>query len=130
MEATNHGCATCANLIRLCSGLDYFPADDKVRGLLAERLHHFARDHSIAKAIIDHWLDNKTVAPKVADLIDLAQRFNRGSGLPDGCDHCHGEPFVIREGDKGRIAVRCSCARGQALRAMDKMRRPMEGSER
>lgn len=52
MEATNHGCATCASLIRLCGGLDYFPADDNVRGLLAERLHHFARDHSSAKAMM------------------------------------------------------------------------------
>jgi hypothetical protein len=108
-------CVTCAGLIRLCGGLDFFPADPEVRALLIERLHRVAKDHQHAKAMIDHWLDEQRVAPKIADLVALASHVRSASeGLPDGCSICHGEPWVI--GPNG--AARCSCARGQALRQM------------
>jgi hypothetical protein len=44
MDPGKGNCATCAGLIRLCRGLDFFPADAEVRRLLIERLHAFAKD--------------------------------------------------------------------------------------
>lgn len=119
MEPGKGNCATCAGLIRLCSGLDFFSADAEVRRLLVERLHRLAKDHQHARAMIDHWLDTQTVAPKVADLVTLASRVRSGSdALPAGCEICNGEYWVIGE----RGADRCTCPRGQALRQMEQRR--------
>ncbi len=121
MEPGRGNCEKCKALIRLCSNLDYFPADPEVRLLLLERLHRLAGDHQHAKAMIDHWLDTQTAAPKVADLVGLAAQVRTASqGLPAGCERCHGgDPFV--EGSGG-LWVRCGCARGRALRQMDQRR--------
>jgi hypothetical protein len=108
-------CKTCAGLIRLCCSLDFFPTDPEVRGLLIERLHRLAKDHHHAKDMIDRWLDTQTVAPKVANLVELAGTVRAASQvLPAGCDVCQGEPWVVND----RGAARCVCARGQALREM------------
>lgn len=115
MEPAKGNCEKCKGLIRLCSGLDFFPADPEVRLLLVERLHRLAKDHRHAKAMIDRWLDTHTVTPKVADLVSLAAEVGISQGLPDGCDMCNGEPFVVH----GQGATRCTCPRGQALRQMD-----------
>lgn len=117
MELGKSSCATCAGLIRLCGGLDFFPADAEVRKLLVERLHRLARNHDHASAMIERWLETQTVAPKVADLVSLAATLRSGElgTLPAGCDVCNGELWVITD----RGAKRCSCARGQALRAKE-----------
>jgi hypothetical protein len=108
-------CETCKRLIRLCSGLDYFPADQEVRGILIERLHTLARDHQHAKAMIDRWLETEVVAPKVANLVSLAAGTrNEADELSSGCSECKGEYWVVVEGE----ARRCKCARGEALRQM------------
>lgn len=110
-------CKMCTALIRLCSGLDYFPADPEVRLLLIERLHRLAKDHTHAKAMIDRWLENETIAPKVADLVGLAANVGTSSapGLHNGCELCNGEPFVVNE----HGASRCTCKRGRALLQME-----------
>jgi hypothetical protein len=119
MEPNKGNCERCKALIRLCGGLDYFSADPEVRLLLIERLHRLASDHAHARAMVDHWLDTQTVAPKVSDLVSLAAQVRTSSsGLPVGCDVCHGDVWVI--GNRG--AARCTCPRGQALRQMDRQR--------
>lgn len=120
MEPGKHNCATCAGLIRLCSGLDFFPADAEVRRLLVERLHRLANSHEHARAMVERWLDTQTAAPKVADLVELATTVcsEPRSALPAGCDRCDGAWFVVT--DQG--AARCTCARGQALLQMDRRR--------
>jgi hypothetical protein len=119
MENGKGSCSVCTGLIRLCGGLDYFPSDIEVRKLLVERLHRVAKSHEHAKGMIDRWLDTKTAAPKVADLVDLATAVRIASdSLPAGCDVCRGEPWVVVE----RGARRCTCTRGQALRAKDAQR--------
>jgi hypothetical protein len=116
MEARKPNCPFCTSLIRLCSGLDFLPSDVEVRRLLAERLHRVAKNHDHAKAMIDHWLDTQTEAPKVADIVRLAGEVQSGvERLPPGCEICCGQPFVVT--DQG--ARRCTCKRGQALRAME-----------
>lgn len=117
MELGKSSCATCAGLIRLCGGMDFFPQDSEVRKLLVERLHRLAKNHEHATSMIEHWLETQTVAPKVADLVNLAatQRSSQIGTLPAGCDICNGELWVITD----RGAKRCSCARGQALRAKE-----------
>jgi hypothetical protein len=116
MEAGNTNCQDCANYIRLCSGLDFFPSDVEVRRLLVERLHRSAKNHGHAKAMIERWLDTQTVAPKVVDLIRLAGEVRiEMSNLPKGCEICSGQPFVVTD----RGAQRCGCARGEALKAME-----------
>jgi hypothetical protein len=114
-------CASCAGLIRLCSNLDYFPADAELRRLLVESLHHLAEDHKHAKAIIDRWLENETAAPKVANLASLAAQVRNGPALPDGCEICNGEWFVIHE-----RGARCTCPRGETLRQLDRARESQE----
>src|SRR5690242_7130247 len=65
MELGKGSCAACTALIRLCSGLDFFPVDAEVRKLLVERLHRLARNHDHAKLMVDRWLETQTAAPKV-----------------------------------------------------------------
>ena len=115
MEARKPDCQTCANLIRLCSGLDFFPSDVEVRRLLVDRLHRSAKSHDHAKAMVDRWLETQTVAPKVRDLIRLASEVRIDEDLPMGCEVCGGEPFVVTD----RGAQRCRCARGRALKARE-----------
>lgn len=117
MELVKGSCATCAGLIRLCGSLDYFPADVEVRKLLVEHLHRLARSDEYPTAMIEHWLEAQTIAPKVADPVNLAASLRSGQlgALPAGCHICHGEPWVITDGG----AKRCSCARGKALRAKE-----------
>jgi hypothetical protein len=110
-------CEFCAGLIRLCGSLDFFSPDVEVRRLLIDRLHRYADDHAHARAIIDRWLEDSPVAPKVSDLLRYAVKTRAEAAretLPNGCAVCSGEPWVI--GPDG--AVRCSCARGQALARM------------
>jgi hypothetical protein len=112
-------CATCAGLVRLCGGLDFFPSDIEVRRLLAERLHRLARNHQHASRMIDTWLERETVAPKIPDLVRLANDVRAESEtLPDGCEVCGGEAWVVDD----RGARRCNCARGQSLRQADRSR--------
>ena len=118
METGKGNCERCKRLIRLCSGLDYFPADPEVRMLLVERLHRLAKDHQHATRMVDRWLETRITTPKVADLVGLAAEVQTSHALPEGCGICHGEPFVF--GDRG--GKRCACPRGQALRQMDQDR--------
>ena len=113
-------CGTCAGLIRLCGGMDFFPPDVEVRQLLIEGLHRLARNHDHAKAMIDRWLETQTVAPKIADLVNLAASVRAEKPtLPPGCDQCKGEPWVSSDRSGYAVASRCTCARGQALRTLD-----------
>ena len=133
MDAGKGTCKECGKLMRLCGGLDFFPADIELRWLLVERLHRLAKDHPHAKAMIDHWLETQTVAPKVADLVGLAAEVKpAGSALPPGCANCEIAPgiwaswvTVERGGEFG--STRCACARGRALRAMDQRREQPSG---
>jgi len=116
MEPGNSDCDFCKRLIRLCSGLDYFPADAEVRRLLIERLHVVSANHEHAKAMINAWLTTETAAPKVADLVKLSKAVRRpgDTSLPPGCNACNSGYWVITENG----ADRCQCARGQALRSI------------
>jgi hypothetical protein len=118
MEPGKDNCPVCAGLIRLCAGLDFFPADLEVRWLLVRRLHGLAKDHQHAKAMISRWLETEVLAPKIANLVSLAAQVRIGPALPAGCDICGGQPFVVNEFGAGR----CTCARGQALRQLDRAR--------
>lgn len=127
MEPCNGtNCAACANLVRLCSGLDFFPADVVVRRLLVDALHCLADDHHHAKLMIARWLETETIAPKVANFKVLAGQVRSGPSMPDGCGICDGAPFVIRDYEFGgtgySAADRCTCPRGEALRQLDRTR--------
>ena len=125
MEIGKTTCGTCAGLVRLCGGLDFFPADVEVRKLLIERLHRLAKNHDHAKAMIERWLDAQVAAPKVADLVSLAATVQTGQkALPEGCEWCNGDPWIVTD----RGAMRCSCARGQELRAKDITREQERGT--
>jgi len=89
--------------------------DAEVRRLLVERLHCLAKDHQHARAMIDRWLETRTAAPKVADLVSLASETRTAQALPAGCASCGGEYWVV--GPNG--ATRCNCARGSALRQLE-----------
>jgi hypothetical protein len=116
MEIGKGNCATCKGLIRLCGGLDFFPADPEVRLLLVERLHRLAKNHDHAKAMIDRWIETQKAAPKVADLVGLSAEVRSDKEpLPTGCEICNGEPWIATD----RGAKRCSCIRGQTLRTKD-----------
>lgn len=123
MENGRQTCATCTGLIRLCGGLDFFPADSEVRRLLVERLHRLAHDHQHAARMINRWLDSEKVAPKVSDLVRLASEVPTTvhAALPLPCPDCEGLPgdFVIVERGLYSGAARCSCPRGRALAARD-----------
>jgi hypothetical protein len=124
VKQENETCRTCAGLVRLLSGLDYFPADAFLREQLMEWLHSSAVDHAHASAMIDTWLRTRRDAPKVADLVALGHEVPPPTGeLPKGCEICNGEPFVARNVQGGTCADRCSCARGRTLRARDKYMR-------
>ena len=130
MEPGKGNCAVCASLIRLCSGLDFFPADVEVRRLLVEALHRLAVDHQHAKFMVSRWLETETIAPKVANFVALAAQVRNGPSLPDGCGVCDGAPFVIRDYEFGGTrysgAARCACPRGEALRQLDRLRESQE----
>jgi hypothetical protein len=119
METGKSNCQTCTSLIRLCGGLDYLSPDVEVRKMLVERLHRYARDHDHAKAMIERWIETQTTAPKVADLKALANEVRSDAdSLPEGCRICNGQPWITTE----RGATRCVCARGIALRHIDRKR--------
>jgi hypothetical protein len=109
------------HLIRICSGLDYFPPDSEVQLLLVERLDRLAMDHQHAAAMIDAWIEKQTQAPKVADLVNLSTQVGISlEALPAaGCELCNGLPFVIRERGTYSYGERCTCARGQAFRRIE-----------
>jgi hypothetical protein len=86
MEREKGSCAICTGLIRLCSGLDFFPADAEVRRLLVERLHGLAKSHEHAKAMVEHWLEHERAAPKVADLVALAGQVRVAGALTADCE--------------------------------------------
>ncbi len=125
LEPAKNSCTTCAGLIRLCAGLDFFPVDPAIHELLVERLHRLAKDHGHARAMIGCWLDTETVAPKIADLVQLASVVpspESPDGLPTACDTCKesGGYYVIVDYPHGlTAAARCTCARGQRLRERD-----------
>jgi hypothetical protein len=108
-------CAVCAGLIRLCGNLNFFSPDIEIRRLLVEKLHCIADDHDHAKAMIDRWLELSPAAPKVSDLYRMAQETRKQEELPAGCPVCRGDPWVV----DGGVAVRCTCARGDALARMN-----------
>jgi hypothetical protein len=119
METGKWNCSTCTGLIRLCGGLDYFPPDVEVRKMLVERLHRLAKHHDHAKAMIERWIDTQTTAPKVADLVGLANDVRSDAAtLPEGCRTCNSRPWIVTN----RGAGRCACERGRALREMDRKR--------
>lgn len=126
MQLGKSNCSACTGLIRLCSGLDFFPADAEVRKLLAESLHRAAKTHGHAEQMIQHWLETATAAPKVADLVRLSATVHGDrAALPPPCQLCaYGGgtwgPVVERSGCTG--VGRCTCARGEALRRLDRQR--------
>jgi len=83
----------------------------QVRALVA-KLHRVAADHREAAEMIEHWLDTQTVAPKVADLVRMAEERKNRVQLPR-CSICHGQRWVVI--DESRGAGRCSCAKGLAI---------------
>ncbi|HXS94174.1 MAG TPA: hypothetical protein VN736_06175 [Candidatus Limnocylindrales bacterium] len=86
---------------------------------MIERLHALAKNHDHAQAMIAKWLNTQTAAPKVANLVDLAGEVRaEHQTLPDGCNVCRGELWIVVETG----AKRCSCARGLALKAKDRAR--------
>ena len=105
MELRSHSCPECTRLIRLCSGLDFFPADGEVRRLLIDSLHGNSRNHDQAKAIIEHWLRTQTTAPKVANLVALARDLRENISLPPGCEICRGEPWIITDRGLSDVVV-------------------------
>ncbi len=95
----------------------YEHADDAVDMRVAR-----ARQHFIG-CMIHRWLENETIAPKVANLAALAAQVWNGPALPDGCELCGGGPLVVREYPGGYTGgARCTCPRGQALLQLDQCR--------
>jgi hypothetical protein len=85
-----------------------------LRELLTTWLHRVSNDHEHAMRIIDHWLATERESPKVADLVRVSVLDLRPAQvLPDGCELCKGEPWVV----DAKGARRCVCARGRALAA-------------
>ncbi len=122
MEPRNFNCAECKRLVRLCSGLDFFPADPEVRMMLIERLHCLAASHEHARRMIDRWLERKTMAPKVSDLVGLAAEVSsRTETLPGPCDLCrpHAGNWQVVERRGEEFMSRCDCPRGKALQQAD-----------
>jgi hypothetical protein len=68
--------------------------------------------------MVDAWLETEKAAPKIADLVHLAATVRSKPELPTGCEVCRGEPFIANDSR----AARCTCARGKALREMDRRR--------
>ncbi len=119
--------AGCARLIRLCSGLDFFPKDEEVCDLLVTTLQRVAVDDQHAAAMVNHWLSKTRQAPTVSDLIRLSTEVSAAASkdLPDRCQQCRGDARAGRQEDwvlTDEGVRRCSCPRGQALLALDRTR--------
>jgi hypothetical protein len=103
----------CIELIRLCAGLDFFPADQAIRELLANTLQRCAIHDQHAVRIIERWLETERRAPTVSDIVTLAGQVNPIPATPfrqpnRSCPECLGFGFKIVEGSHGLTgAVRC-----------------------
>jgi hypothetical protein len=115
----------CAELIRRCAGLDFFPSDMVVREVLVDALQRHAASDAHAERIVRQWLENERKAPMPADIVQLARDVSPDAdgNVPGGCQECRGEPFVVSETDGRSGARRCSCERGRFLQAKDDERR-------
>jgi len=111
----------CAELIRLCTGLDFFPADAPARELLVETLRRRADSDEHAERIIDRWIETERKAPVPADIVQLARDIPLGAegAIPGGCPECQGQDWVVQETKEHSAAGRCSCPRGRFLMARD-----------
>jgi hypothetical protein len=113
----------CAELIRLCSGLDFFPKDAVVRDRLIDTLQRLTVSDDHATRVIDRWLERERRAPLVSDLVALAAEVNptvnRVVLLNYGCPECEGTGFqIVSKGVLGITGVapcpnRCAVPSGE-----------------
>jgi hypothetical protein len=104
--------AKCSSLIRLCSGLDFFPPAGEVRDLLVDTLRRVAMNDNHAERIISRWLEAERRAPAVTDLIRLAGEVplsDQPAPRPVNphCDACLGLGFYFVQRDGYEGAGRC-----------------------
>jgi hypothetical protein len=93
----------CGELIRLCSGLDFFPKDGTICDLLVGTLQRVAVSDSHAERIINSWLERERKSPTVSDIVNLAGQVPAGSGrkVNRDCELCEGMGFMIVNGHHG-----------------------------
>jgi hypothetical protein len=103
----------CTELIRLCTGLDFFPSDKPVRDLLIATLYRVAASDEHATRIIENWLEREHRAPLVADIVALSSELNRTPvqtvrTFNTSCEVCRGSGWKIVSGPYGFTgAMRC-----------------------
>lgn len=116
-------CDQCSDLMMACAALDFFPREDVQMRSLIGALHEFSSNHDHAKTVISIFLKSSTAAPKVADIYRIADESRPVVRLPEGCEVCKGDPTVPVDPENTQAGYdRCSCARGDALRKMDRER--------
>jgi hypothetical protein len=114
----------CIELIRLCAGCDFFPADAAVRELLVNTLQRVATSDEHAGRIIDAWLERERRAPLVVDLCALAKELPASKPSPtEACERCLGAPFITTNYSGQGFAARCTCARGRYLLSREREER-------
>lgn len=106
----------CAELIRLCAGMDFFPSDKSVREHLVNTLARVAASDNHAERMIDRWLERERKAPQIADLHALGQEVNRtpvqtARRVNRNCESCKGTGFTIVQ-KVGGITGAAPCPNG------------------
>jgi hypothetical protein len=93
----------CGELVRLCSGLDFFPRDQAIIDLLVGTLQRVSANDTHAERIINSWLERERKSPMVSDIVNLAGQVPAGSGrkVNPSCDMCEGLGYMIVHGHHG-----------------------------
>lgn len=107
--------------IRRFAGMPGQPTDEIAIKERIKALERSARSETHAVRIVDSLLETNQFFPTVSDITQAAEYIG-AENLPQSCEKCKGEPFVIREHNGAEYAVRCTCERGQYLKRRDKER--------
>jgi hypothetical protein len=94
------------------------PQTDEGRNEVTECLMRNCQDAEHARLVVTRLLDDVLECQNLtAEIAIIAQATRKQDPLPPGCNRCKGEPFI---GGPDGLWTRCTCARGQALRARDR----------
>ena len=114
----------CIQELRRLRHLAFFPDEPDLLRDLAAKLAQLGQSESHARRLVTAWLERSSKAPSIADLNELAETVPAfdSQTLPPQCARCRECNWVTRVQGGLECAERCSCARGQALREMDRLR--------
>jgi len=131
--------------MRVLSGQEFFVRDEVLLNALARKIMAHAVDTEHVERLLGTWVSRTKEMLRISDIAALASETQQDSRseLPEPCEVCGCMGYLPQDRQRDGIAGadggywvfddkgsrRCSCARGQALRAMDRAREARKHAE-